>query len=303
MYATLKECKVSDLQNETKDVIVLHNNTDPAEAIGILTKNNIRAAPVKDTDDSFMGVLDIRDTVHYTLQCLQSNAPKNAAPVLSQTFGLRTFAFKTVHTFDSLLAVLGYLADGAHIVGIVNEEEDALIGIINQSKLFEFVANKWKSIENDCLLQQMFDCKYITSPIEYVRYDMSAYDAFDAMSKKKKSGLAVVDADGVLLHNTSATDLKLWRAGKDEKDYNLDQPIDEFLIKIRRKSTEKTRHPTCSCTLDMTLHTAIKRLAATKYHRLWIVDENKRPIGVLSLTDIFEFLPQRTRMSSINNYQ
>merc|ERR1712228_506160 len=290
IYSALSHCKVSDLQNYTKNVIILYNNTEPKEAIQILTKNNIRAAPVKDKNGAYIGVLDIRDTVDYTLQCLSTSK-------ISSAFSLRTNEFCTVSAHDPLLRVLESLATGAHIVG-VEDSDKQLIGIINQSILFQYVSIKWRNIGCDCLLQQMFDLKHISWPIQSVQYDMSAHDAFKRMSDLKMSGLAVVDDDGMLIHNTSATDLKLWRtesSKKQKNDHMLDQTIEEFLINIRKESKEMTRYPTTSCRLNETLHHAIKQLAATKYHRIWIVDDKKCPIGVLSLTDIFYFVSQSVR--------
>ena len=60
-------------------------------------------------------------------------------------------------------------------------------------------------------------------------------------------------------------------------------------IQIRKLSlTEK--YPITVCTLQDTFKRAIQKLQATKYHRLWIVDDKTCPIGVLALTDIFKFI-------------
>ena len=111
------------------------------------------------------------------------------------------------------------------------------------------------------------------------------HSAFSLMSKLNLSGLAVVNEDGVLVHNTSATDIKLWLIASS----TLEDTIEQFLISIRKLSLTE-RYPITVCTLKDTFKRGVQKIQATKYHRLWIVDQNTKPIGVLALTDIFKFI-------------
>ena len=56
------------------------------------------------------------------------------------------------------------------------------------------------------------------------------------MDNKKISGLAVVDSDGKLVGNTSASDLKLFL--KDPSIGLINMPIMQFLNAIRRESID-----------------------------------------------------------------
>ncbi len=49
----------------------------------------------------------------------------------------------------------------------------------------------------------------MSSPAIVVKYDSKAYKAFEIMVNKGISGLAVVDEDGIIIHNTSTSDLKV----------------------------------------------------------------------------------------------
>merc|ERR1712087_112980 len=199
--------------------------------------------------------------------------------------------FRTVKGSDSLLDVAKVLAAGSHIVGVVDGDakQSKLVGILSQGSLFQQVASKWLEgplKEGDGpLLQQLMDTKYITSPVKSVSAKVSALSAFESMSKLDLSGLAVVDDEGALIHNTSATDIKLWLNASSL----LNMSIEAFLIEIRKASLDE-RYPVTMCTAKDSFKRAVEKLKATKYHRLWIVDEEKKPIGVLALTDIFKFV-------------
>ena len=53
------------------------------------------------------------------------------------------------------------------------------------------------------------------------------------------------------------------------------------------------RYPVSSCRLQDGFKKAVQMLQATKYHRIWIVNDNRQPLGVLALTDIFQFICKR----------
>merc|ERR1712154_161721 len=163
-----------------------------------------------------------------------------------------------------------------------------LVGIITQGVLFQYIGSLWNDNSNNCALAEILDLKYITSPISKVNYNDKAFDVFQTMSDLKVSGLAVVDDDGILIHNTSSTDIKLWLISR----ASLEVPIEESLINIRNQPSLITKYPITYCTMQQSFQRAMKKLLATKYHRLWIVDNNKCPIGVFAVTDIFRFVCQ-----------
>merc|ERR1719266_1138113 len=172
-------------------------------------------------------------------------------------------------------------------------KKNTLSGIITQGQLFQQIAKKWavdiwnKNNENaqKTLLSEI--SQYITSPVKSIKCTVKAYEAFELMSKLDLSGLAVVNQDGVLIHNTSATDIKLWLIASS----TLEETIEQFLINIRKLSLTE-RYPITVCTLNDTFKRGVQKIQATKYHRLWIVDDKTKPIGVLALTDIFKFICQ-----------
>merc|ERR1711933_671350 len=194
---------------------------------------------------------------------------------------------------------------GSHIVGVIDDAKNKLVGVVTQGMLFQQIAKKWattiwsnKDNKNaeQTLLSHLLDLKYITHPVKSIKNSVKAYDAFSLMSKLNLSGLAVVNNDGVLIHNTSATDIKLWLIASS----TLDDTIEEFLINIRKLSLNE-KYPISVCLFNDTLQRAVQKLEATKYHRLWIVDDKTKPVGVLALTDIFKFICKTKEKINDNN--
>lgn len=103
--------------------------------------------------------------------------------------------------------------------------------------------------------------------------------AFQMITKKKVSGLAVVNNDGTLLGNISATDMRnIGVCG--ESVGRLLNPIEQYI-----QLNDSTIPLYCVQLGDKLCH-VVKKCKDTGAHRLFIVDDNHIPIGVISLVDI-----------------
>ena len=115
-----------------------------------------------------------------------------------------------------------------------------------------------------------------------------ASDAFTLLDDKRLSGIAVVDEDGMLVGNTSARDIKL--AAVDEGKIPMDTDILSYLAKVRQATPQKKeRYPSCHVHTDTTVAHVIGLLAKTGYHRVFVVDAEQKPVGVISVADIVKF--------------
>jgi len=118
--------------------------------------------------------------------------------------------------------------------------------------------------------------------------DAIAIDAFKMMMDKDVSGLAVVDAEGKLTGNISMNDLKAVNTDG-RMFWRLYQTVKNFLLKIRKENNEKDGerpHRMVVVKERETIEAVIRKLADNKVHRIYIVDERHKPIGVISLKDV-----------------
>jgi len=304
LVASMAKIPVSELSLGPKPVI-LDAKADIKDGLQTLIDNKIRAAPVMDEEEkTFIGVLDVRDTLAFALKTYDKETPsaiddtqESPSEVSEQLQGqtVRDYcapdSFFSVKTSDSVLAAAQALAKGCHAIGVMSaEDENSLVSILTQGELFQQASKLWEQGDHkgmaNVTLQQLMDLSFITSPVQGVSASTKARDVFSLMASKNLSGLAVTNNDGKLVHNTSATDIKLWlMAGSS----TLNDEIERFLINIRKMSVDE-RFPVTMCWPKDTLKRAVGKLQATKYHRMWIIDEESRPIGVLALTDIFRFV-------------
>lgn len=149
---------------------------------------------------------------------------------LSLTELCKVRPFKYVKDDDSLLSVAALFADGCHVVGVINSKsnKNELIGIITQGYFFGQVVKKWQ-FKSNCILKELLDLKYISSPVKMIKKSLRAYDAFQTMIDNDLSGLAVVNDMGAIVHNTSATDIKLWLLSS----HHLEDTIEQFINIVR----------------------------------------------------------------------
>ena len=98
----------------------------------------------------------------------------------------------------------------------------------------------------------------------------------------------VVDETGKLQDNISLRDLKAIQSDG-RMFHRLYQTTHNFLLKIRREFAKKDDRPSRVVAVKKTdtLEHAISLCAEHGIHRVYIVDDQKKPIGVITLNDIF----------------
>jgi len=270
-----------------------------------LIKHNFLSVPVlQKTKSKYYGFIDIYDIVKFVVNFFgETEELKNSEDFFTLAEKSEEFQKKTVndimtyplsnrnpfHPVSSgytLFAAIELLARerGLHRVPVVDRDRK-LITVITQSQLVQILeknldiigAKKYKPVN---MTRQYLEEVFTVSE------DMIAMDAFKMMAEKNVSGLAVVNAEGKLTGTLSIRDLKAMSADG-RLFWRLYQSIKNFLSKVRAETTSEVR-PRHLVTVMETdaLETAIKLLAENKVHRVWIVDNQQKPLGVLSLKDV-----------------
>jgi len=237
-----------------------------------------------------------RDLMEKTLQYIRIHPPPGAVnqgnPTVSY-LALRNRVDTTFHAETPLLDVCRALSDkGVHRVPIMDSSLSTPVfeGIISQSGLVRYIASMCPP---DSLKEKMTDAglSYKRDVVK-VPDECSAADAFDLLDSKRLSGIAVVDEDGKLIGNTSARDIKY--AVMDAGRTGMDMDILSYLAHVRQAEIVKNdRYPSCHVHEDSTVEHVVKLMAKTGYHRVFVVNEELEPIGLVSFTDIIKFMIER----------
>jgi len=277
-------------------VIELDFSMELILAFSALLQANLLSAPVWDKETKqYTGFLDVKDMVAATLHTAKAKVEdgsfltkaveKHVEDNPSIKYLSRRSPFRPVRSSSSLLEVAHLLSQRYHRVPVV--EKDKCVGIVSQSTLIAFLAEHKESLSED-LSQTLEDVKLGLKSVVTVSESSTAHEAFSLIEKSWLSGVGVVDEEGKLIGNTSARDIKALVYDKGQK--SLDDPIVDYLAKVRQgQSKEKDRAAVTMVRKTDSLGRVIGLLGKTQYHRLFIVDPEGKPIGVVSISDVFAF--------------
>jgi CBS domain-containing protein len=185
-----------------------------------------------------------------------------------------------------LIRFFGKTNEYIHRVAVVDDNHN-LVGVLTQSMLLRCIHNDLAQLKevNDVKadsLRMTEVNKLVTVPA-----DMTAFDAFMKMHQESLSSLAVVSGNGEIFENLSATDLK--GALTDFKRLML--PVRDYLAATRALVLGKKRmEGLVHCDRDKSLAEVVRLIGEARVHRVYVVDEQRKPVGVVSLTDIYHHL-------------
>eukprot|EP00762_Andalucia_godoyi_P003628 ANDGO_00681.mRNA.1 5'-AMP-activated protein kinase subunit gamma len=106
------------------------------------------------------------------------------------------------------------------------------------------------------------------------------------LSQRSISAVPVVGADGVAIDIYSRTDVMDLAA---DRFYNLDATVAQALEHRRVKDVHKGERTLHTCTRKDSLASVMTRLVNNRVHRLVCVDAGGRVVGIVSMSDIFDF--------------
>ncbi|KAL6065150.1 CBS domain containing protein [Balamuthia mandrillaris] len=303
----LRDLMVIDVMPERK-VVFLEHSISVEDALAVLEDKNISSAPVVDlAKSSFLGFVDMLDVITFLLGLfpdVESLTPKNLltlewagkhfaespiSEVLEVSKQYRVFATGShpVKRETSLDKLVEYFWLGMHRVPVVNTHHN-IINIVTQSDMLRFLAQNIHLIGDAA--KKSLDSYGLgrSQEVISVSADDKVSHVLMQLNSKRISAVPVVDAEGKLVANFSGTDLK----GLTKKNLaDLLLPVKQFLEKRAAPEEnfqcERSLHP-LTVKPDASLEDAIFKLAATRVHRLYSVDEEGKPIGVVAITDLMK---------------
>jgi len=171
-----------------------------------------------------------------------------------------------------------------HRVPVVDAGGD-LITILTQSRVIKYIHQHMNMFE-DIAGRTLESLRMIHEGVISIPHRSLTIEAFKAIHDKKVSAVAVVDNDGKLVGNVSASDLKV--VGYDGALLSrLFYPISQFLkiLPHEHKEALKIEGPVC-VKPSATFREVIDKLVNIRIHRLYVVDDNQIPIGVVSQLEV-----------------
>jgi CBS domain-containing protein len=206
---------------------------------------------------------------------------KNLNRPISQVLGL-TQESRGVYVVEpemSLSSIIQPLSSGYHrlLVPQKDDEGKRAYRVLSQSDVISYIYKHRQEVK-DVVKQKLSDLGFKPKEIASITADTPAVEGFRNMTSDKVPALAVVDKQGKLIGNLSASDL---RGMSTKRLKDAVKPVTEFLETIHGSVREPI-----TISFDSTLENAMDLITNEGVHRLWVVDEQDKPIGCVSLSNI-----------------
>jgi len=126
-----------------------------------------------------------------------------------------------------------------------------------------------------------------TYPAPCLHESTETISAFREILRKKITGIGVLDDDGKLVGELSIRDIGY--IVTNTSYIELKSTLKEFMEDLRRT---EDRSQVITCQPQDTLRSVIKKTNNNRSHRIHVLDSGDKPIGVVSLSDICQYLQQ-----------
>lgn len=276
-------------------------------ALETLQSNSVLSAPVwSKSSGRYLGFVDVLDLVTFlvaavkrtlgdqtvTAALLVETVRACAARVLSTCVvecidASHSDPFEHVSPSATVADVLALLSRDVYRVAVM-DSDGKITDVVTQRDLVEWFAANGAVLALPMLAEPV--SRFASPDVVTIDEDAVTMFAFAAVSRATGAAAAVVDARRRLVETLSATDL----FGVEIEEFDaLARPLKEFLRPLRGELAElKERvraRPSpaldlCHMGRDATLGQALTNLASTGVHRVWVVDNEHRPVGVITLT-------------------
>lgn len=214
----------------------------------------------------------------------------------------RADRFWTCQPATSLGKLAVLMSERVRRVAICDPDTNQVLGVVSQTSVLRKIAENI-SILGDHAHSKIGDVftKLKSDSVLSVGQGVPARTAFEVMLDNNVSGIALVDDDGRLVTNMSASDIRVMAKMNLDSFDVLSLPALEFVGRMRSEASKlgvASAHTSFIASDDTkidraivvdradTLGTCINLFVASRLHRVYTVDSEGRPDGILSITDI-----------------
>lgn len=300
-------------QHQQTSIIQINTKTTFKEALSLLAHHNVLSLPVTEAGEAtYVGWFGVMEALNFVLRTYSDpnsqgdawqtlckdidtlvHRGEDLAKVTIATIFEQISSPKWITPVNPMGSVFElvelFSTSGLHRIGVVNSSDDDHVRhIVTQSDIIQLLSkklyedNKSLGVEIHTSIGLISNLKKritLDNPIS-MSLNATTIHAFWLMSFHKVYGIAVVENDR-LIANISASDVK-GLSGKLPFSVLL-LPLKEFIRKANIK-------PVLKCTWNTPLSAVIHQLALFRVHRLWVVDADDKPVGVITLSSILDFL-------------
>ncbi|XP_011486958.1 5'-AMP-activated protein kinase subunit gamma-2 isoform X4 [Oryzias latipes] len=295
IYMRFMKChKCYDIIPTSSKLVVFDTTLQVKKAFFALGANGVRAAPLWESKkQSFVGMLTITDFINILTRYYKS-------PMV-QIYELEEHKIETwrelylQETFKPLVhippdasifeAVYSLIKNKIHRLPVIDPISGNALYILTHKRILKFLQLFVCEMPMPAFMKQSLQQLGVGtySNIAYIHPDTPLITALSVFTHRRVSALPVVDHNGRVVDIYSKFDVINLAA---EKTYNnLDVTVTQAL---RHRS--QYFEGVMKCNRLETLETIVDRIVKAEVHRLVVVDEDSRIVGIVSLSDILQAL-------------
>ncbi|XP_074659072.1 uncharacterized protein LOC141911886 isoform X2 [Tubulanus polymorphus] len=302
--------KCYDLIPTSSKLVVFDTQLNVKKAFFALVYNGVRAAPLWDsTSQHFVGMLTITDFINILQKYYKSPLASDTTDAISgrspwqvkmeelEEHKIVTWKdalkdhskpFIYIHPDACLFDAIKKLIDcKVHRLPVIDPVTGNALYVLTHKRILRFVYLYIHELPLPNFLQKTLGELRIGTyeNIATATPDMPLIQALSLFVARRVSALPVVDEHGRVVDIYAKFDTINLAA---EKTYNnLDVTIKQAL---QHRSKEGSFEGVAVCKLSETLAATLERIVKAEVHRLVIVDDEKKVVGILSLSDLLNFL-------------
>jgi len=258
-----------------------------------------------DHEQRLVGLLDLVDVAAYVVKLWDDNPDassvkfdklfeqslkdKKAGDVMNYSKMNDCHFLSEKATFKDVLKTLSL--PGVHRVpmmsrhGLLNRKSKRhLSRFLTQSDVLRFVATHLDDF--GAALDETILGSVGSYPAHCVHHSTKTVDAFREMLNKKITGIGVIDSNRNLIGHLSMRDIGYVVTHHPGAELAL--PLKDFLRELRESGQGPKN--VISCGNADSVRSVITKLNSNRIHRIYVIDAASRPCGVVSLSDICQFL-------------
>ncbi|KAJ3046856.1 cell separation during budding [Rhizophlyctis rosea] len=211
-----------------------------------------------------------------------------------------------------LTAVKTFARDKVHRLVVLRQEGaaggDTFVGIISQSTVAALIASRLGKLSTKpgqprtswpLGEKTLADLGLVKGDVISISPEDQVLEALYLMHEKKISSVGIVDrseGDNLLLGSISMTDIKEILARRGGWKRLFDSAM-HFFGDLRAEQGLQhhgdDRVPSFTVHPGTTLGSAVEKIAATRSHRVWVVEKDGKVVGVVSLSDVMAVIAAR----------
>jgi CBS domain-containing protein len=264
--------------------------------LNILLQNNIVSAPLWDAKTSrFAGLLNSSDFINVIQYYFQNpdqfefvdKMTLNGLKDIEKAIGVEPIDTGSIHPFKPLFdACVKMIESRSRRIPLIDEDEDThreiVVSVLTQYRILKFVSLNCKEIED--LLLPLKDLGVGSNKeISTATMNTPVIDVIQLLSHGSVSSIPIVDEQQKLINVYEAVDVLGLIKGGIYNDLSLS--VGEALI--RRSDDFEGVY---TCTVNDRLATILDNIRKSRLHRLFVVDDDGKLIGVVTLSDILNYI-------------